>query len=195
MEAASLHYDHQFQLIVCIEHDYCIAFKVLKQHLQRLHEIKEESLRAIVIEASQLLVREPRQINVSIDNSLISYLSIDIEYRCEYIACDEKKDALNKNKRTMKRHLTKKHNIENEKEKIQFTFNDVQTICVQSFCTSDNYRLFVVDVKRDRNDISSIFFVVEVLSSHATIFSHAINEVFDSMQMKLKQEYERNQRD
>ena len=159
-----------------------------------MHEIKEKFLRAIVIEVSQLHVRDLRQINASIDNFFIFYFSIDIKYRCEYIACDEKKNAFNKNKRTMKKHLTKKHNIENEKEKIQFTFNDVQTICVQSFCTSDNYRLFVVDVKRDRNDISSIFFVVEVSSSHVTIFSHAINEVFDSMQMKLKQKYERNQR-
>ena len=106
MKIANFHYDYQFQLIVYIEHDYCIAFKVLKQHLQRLHEIKEKSLRAIVIEIFQLLVRESRQINVSIDNSFIFYFSIDIEYRCEYIACDEKKDALNKNKRTMKRHLT-----------------------------------------------------------------------------------------
>ena len=139
MKIANFHYNHQFQLIVCIEHDYCIVFKVLKQHLQRLHEIKEKSLRAIVIEVFQLHVRDFRQINASIDNFFIFYLSIDIEYRCEYIACNEKKHALNKNKRTMKKHLTKKHNIENEKEKIQFTFNDVQTICVQSFCTSDNY--------------------------------------------------------
>ena len=194
MKICNLNYNHQLKLIVCVEHDICIVFESLQKHIRDLHEIKEKSLRATLIEVVQFHVRNSRQINASIDNFFIFYFSIDIEYRCEYIACNERKNVFNKNKRTMKRHLTKKHNIENEKKKTQLTFNDVQTICVQSFCTNDNYRLFVVDVKRDRNDISSIFFVVEVSSSHVTIFSHAINEVFDSMQMKLKQKYERNQR-
>ena len=194
MKICNLNYNYQLKLIVCVEHDICIVFESLQKHLRAFHEIKEESLRATSIEVAQFHVRDSRQINASIDNSLIFYLSIDIEYRCEYIACNERKNVFNKNKRTMKRHLTKKHNIENEKKKTQLTFNDVQTICVQSFCTNDNYRLFVVDVKRDRNDISSIF-SIEVSSSQTMIFSHAINEVFDSMQMKLEQKYERNQRD
>ena len=194
MKICNLNYNSQFQLLVCVKHDLCIAFKFLKEHLQRLHEVKEKRLRATLIEVAQLQVRDPRQINALVDNSLIFYLSIDIDYRCEYIACNEKRDALNKHKRAMKKHLSKKHNIEHAKKKTQLTLNDVQMICVQSFCASVNYRLFVVDVKRDRNDIRSIF-SIEVSSSHAMIFSHAINEVFDSMRVKLKQKYERNQRD
>ena len=194
MKICNLNYNSQFQLLVCVKHDFCIAFKFFKKHLQRLHEVKKKRLRATLIEITQLQMRDSRQINASIDNFFISYFSIDIDYRCEYIACNEERSALNKHKRAMKKHLSKKHNVEHVKKKTQLTLNDIQTICVQSFCTNVNYRLFVVDVKRDRNDISSIF-SIEVSSSHAMIFSHAINEVFDSMRVKLKQKYERNQRD
>ena len=198
MKICNLNYNFQFQLLVCVKHDLCIAFKFLKAHLQRLHEVKEERLHAILIEVAQLQVRDSRQILASIDNSFILYFSIDIEYRCEYIACNERKNALNKNRRTMKKHLTKMHNIENEKEKTSLACNDLRTICVQSFCTRLNYRLFVVRVKRDRNDedasISSIV-SIEDSTSHAMTFSHAINEVFDSMRVKLEQKYERNRRD
>ena len=140
MNVCNLNYNQQLQLIVCVEHDIYVVFKFLKAHLQTLHEIKEKALRAILIEVCSLRVRDSRQINVSIDNSFIFYLSIDIAYRCEYIACNKERSALNKHKRAMKKHLSKKHNIEHAKEKTQFTLNNVQTICVQSFCTSDNYR-------------------------------------------------------
>ena len=192
MKVCNLNYNQELQLIICIEHDICVALKFLRKHLQRSHEIKENSLRATLIEVSQLHVRDSWQINAFVNNFFIFYLSIDIEYRCEYIACNEEKNALNKHKRAMKKHLTKKHNIDHAKEKTQLTFNDVQMICVQSFCTSDKYRLFVVHANEIRNDISTIFFV-EDSSSQAMIFSHAINEVFDSMRMKLEQKYERNQ--
>ena len=198
MKICNLNYNFQFQLLVCVKHDLCIAFKFFKKHLQRLHEVKEERLRATLIEVAQLQVRDSRQINASIDNTFILYFSIDIEYRCEYIVCNERKNVLNKNRRTMKKHLTKKHNIEKKEEKTSLTINDFRTICVQSFCARNHYRLFVVRVKRNRNDenasISSIF-SIENSISHAIAFSHAINEVFDSMQVKLKQKYERNQRD
>ena len=198
MKICNLNYNSQFQLLVCVKHDLCIAFKSLKKHLQRLHEVKKKRLRATLIEVAQLQMRDSRQTHASIDNSLILYLSIDFEYRCEYIACYERKNVLNKNRRKMKKHLTKKHNIKKKKEKTSLTINDFRTICVQSFCARNHYRLFVVRVKRNRNDenasISSIF-SIENSISHAIAFSHAINEVFDSMQMKLEQEYERNQRD
>ena len=198
MKICNLNYNSQFQLLVCVKHDLCIASKFLKAHLQRLHEVKEERLHATLIEVAQLQMRDPRQILASIDNSLIFYLSIDIEYRCEYIACNGRKNALNKNRRTMERHLTKMHNIENEKEKTSLACNDLRTVCVQSFCTRLNYRLFVVRVKRDRNDegasISSIV-SIEDSTSHAMTFSHAINEVFDSMRVELEQKYERSRRD
>ena len=198
MKICNLNYNSQLQLLVCVEHDLCIASKSLKAHLQRLHEVKGERLHATLVEVAQLQVRDPRQTLASVDSPFILYLSIDTGYRCEYIACNGGKDALSKNRRTMERHLTKVHNIENGKGKTSLACNDLRTVCVQSFCTRLNYRLFVVRVKRDRNDegasISSIV-SIEDSTSHAMTFSHAINEVFDSMRVELEQEYERSRRD
>ena len=198
MKICNLNYNSQLQLLVCVEHDLCIASKSLKAHLQRLHEVKGERLHAALVEVAQLQVRDPRQTLAPADSPPILYLSIDTGYRCGYIACNGGKDALSKNRRTMERHLTKVHNIENGKGKTSPACNDLRTICVQSFCTGPNYRPFVVRVEGDRNDegasISSAV-SAEGSTSHAVASSHAVNEVFDPMRVELEQEYERSRRD
>ena len=194
MEVCNLNYNQQLQLITCIEHGICVAFESLEKHLQRSHGTKGDSLRAALTEASQLHVRDPRQINAPVNSSPIPYLPIDTEYRCGYTACNGGKGALSKHKRAVEKHLAKEHNIGHAKGKTQPTFNDVQMVCVQSFCTGDKYRPFVVHADGVRNDISATS-SVEDSSSHAATSPHAVDEAFDPMRVELGQEYERSQRD
>ena len=95
----------------------------------------------------------------------------------------------------MQKHLAKEHNIGHAREKTQLPPNDVETICVQFFCIDDSYRPSFVHVKEEREverDEMSSSSSVEGSSSLAMTFSHAVDEAFDSMQVKLGQGYEQS---
>ena len=153
MKAVGLHYVEQLQLIVCIDHRYCLASRNLKEHLQRNshHAYKGSILHAALAAVSQLHVRDSRTIESSIDSSLISYLPLETAYQCRFSACKRVKTALSKHKKTVKRHLVKKHNIGLKKGKTSRTAENILVIKVQFFCTGDQYRPFVV-----RDDCSQL---------------------------------------
>lgn len=66
MENLNMIYNVDYQLIVCIEHGYCVSVDTLKQHLSQLHRAKGERLRAALAEANALETKDPRQTHISL---------------------------------------------------------------------------------------------------------------------------------
>ena len=153
MEAVGLYYVEQLQLIVCTDHRYCLAPRNLKEHLQRNshHAYKGPILHAALAAVSQLHVRDPRTIEPPIDSPPIPYLPLETAYQCRFPACKRVKTALSKHEKTVERHLVKEHNIGLKKGKTSRTAEDILVVKVQSFCTGDQYRPFVV-----RDDCSQL---------------------------------------
>ena len=170
MEAVGLHYLQQLQLIVCTDHRYCIAPQSLKQHLQRksFHGYKGPTLHAALAAISQLRVRDPRTVEAPVDSPPISYLPIETAYQCRFPACKATKTGLSKHKRTVEKHLAKEDNIGHAKGKTRRTAKDILVVQVQSFCTGDQYRPFVVRDNCSQPD--------EQKSPHTTPSRHAQSE-------------------
>ena len=151
---------------------------------------------------AQLHVRDPRQINTFTDCIPIPYFPIDIKYRCGVIACSGGKNAISKHKRTVEKHLTKKHGIGNAKSKSKPISDDFQTVCMQSFCVGDKYRPFVVRANQDpaENETKtpaspqSIFSLPANNPLHANISLRADNQIRGLFEIDLAQKYEQNQR-
>ena len=186
MEAVGLHYVEQLQLIVCTDHRYCLAPRNLKEHLQRnsCHGYKGELLHAALAAVSQLHVRDPRITELPIDSSPIPYLPLETAYQCRFLACRRAKTALSKNKNTVERHLAKEHNIGFKKGKTRRTAKDILVVKVQSFCTEDQYRPFVV--RDDRSHLD------EAEGSHAESGSespHAVGTTQDVIAKELDAMY------
>ena len=171
MEAIGLHYVPQLQLIVCTDHRYCLAPQSLKEHLQRnsYHGYKGPILHAALAAVSQLQVRDPRTVEPPVDSiPPIPYLSLETAYQCRFSACKGDKTALSKHKKTVERHLVKKHNIGLTKGKTRRTVKDILVVKVQSFCTGDQYRPFVVREESSQPD--------EPERLHASSSPHADSE-------------------
>ena len=190
MEACNFSYNFEFQLIICIEHGYYIDLKSLKQHLRVLHAVKSDRLRAAVAETAQLHVRDLRHTNLPIDSFPIPYLKLDTGYRCGVVACSGGKNAVSKHKRTVEKHLVKKHNIGYTKNRTKPTFNNIQTVCVQSFCNENYYRPFTVRANQDPAENET-----KTPASPQSIFSlPANNRIRGLFEIDLAQKYEQNQR-
>ena len=147
--------------------------------------MKEERLQTILIEIRIHDFRDFRQIYSFNDIERVFELFIEFEFRCD--ACIENNRLINKNRRTIEKHLFSTHNIENAKNKTSINENDVQSICVQFFCSIREYRSFALRFQffffsLNDNRIFFIFFD----SQHADI------SMSNRVQTKMNQKYEIN---
>jgi hypothetical protein len=149
MEPTNLIYNRDFRLLICIEHDYCVAPKSLRYHLNSLHGVKGERLRAALIEANTLQARDPRQALPPLNAPAIPHLPIDLGYRCGILACKRGKPFVSKSKRTVEKHLSKEHDVGHAKGKTKLTIDNIEEVRVQSFLSFPHYLAFVVQVPVD----------------------------------------------
>ena len=193
MKAVDLYYVEPLQLIVCIDHRYCLAPRNLKEHLQRnsYHGYKSSILHAALAAVFQLHVRDPKTIQSSVDSSLISYLSLETVYQCRFSACKTTKTALSKHKRIVKKHLAKEHNIGHAKGKTSRIAKDILVVKVQFFCAEDQYRLFVVrDACSQLDEPESLHAESEFESSHAVATAQdVIAKELDAMYVISEQQW------
>ena len=134
---------------ICNEHDYAIVSRFLRYYLIQLHEIKKKTLQTIFREIVLLHVKNFRQIQNLVNDFLVVYLLVEIDYRCETITCNDNFfDFVNKNKRTMKKYLSRIHEIQkSKKNKTRFTRNYIEIVNLQFFLSKSHYRFFVVRVE------------------------------------------------
>ena len=144
MKSINLIYNRDFRLLICIEHDYYVALKSLKYHLNSLHEVKDERLRATLIEINTLQARDSRQALSSLNASIISHLLIDLKYRCDILACKRSKLFVSKSKRIVEKHLSKEHDVDYAKSKTKLIIDNIEKVRVQFFLFFSHYLIFVV---------------------------------------------------
>ena len=147
--------------------------------------MKKKRLQAILIEIRIHDIRDFYQIHSFIDIERVFELRIEFEFRCD--ACIEDNRLINKSRRTIEKHLSSIHDIENAKSKISIIENDVQSICVQFCCFAREYRSFALRSQHfffslNDNQISFIFFD----SQHANI------SMSNRVQTKMNRKYEIN---
>ena len=193
MKVVNFHYVQQLQFIVCTNCRYCIAFKNFKDHFQRnfYHDYKNATLHAVLTIVSLLHSRNFKTIESSIDDFSIFYFSLQIAYQCRFIACKTTKNALNKHKRIVKKHLIKKHNIDFTKNKTSRTAKNIFVIKVQFFCIENQYRFFVVQKNCSQfNEIENLRAEFEFESSHAVkTTQNVIAKKLDAMYVISEQQW------
>ena len=181
MNVCNFHYNHQFQFIVCLKHDYCVFFKKLRRHLQREHDFKNFSLHATLIEIVNFQIRDSFRVRHFNDDSFIFHFSIVIDYRCKFIACNSINNALITNLSIVTKHLTNVHDIENDKNKIKSIDQKIDTICVQFLFVDNYFRFFVVrSAFSQQNQIQTSFFSIvnHVSSTHENLNAFVTNKNF-----------------
>lgn len=146
MESTNLIHNRDFPLLICIEHGYCVAPKSLKHHLNSLHGVKGERLRAALAEANTLQARDPRQAQPPLNALAIPHLPIDAGYRCGILACKHRKPFVSKSRRTVEKHLSKEHDVGHAKGKTKPLADHIEDVRVQSFLSSPHYLAFAVQM-------------------------------------------------
>ena len=166
---------------ICNEHDYAIVSRFLRYYLIQLHEIKKKTLQTIFREIVLLHVKNFRQIQNLVNDFLVVYLLVEIDYRCETITCNDNFfDFVNKNKRTMKKYLSRIHEIQkSKKNKTRFTRNYIEIVNLQFFLSKSHYRFFVVRVEL----VSRAFFFFLTISS-----THVIQKISSFLQTNFNQQ-------
>lgn len=147
METTNFTYNSDHQLIMCIEHGYCIAPSSLQNHLNKVHGVKGERLRAALAEAGALQARDPRQARPPVHASAIPHLPIDPGFRCGLTACKQSRPFVSKSKRTIEKHLSKEHDIGHAKGKARPIAANIEEVHVQSFLARPHYLAFAVQVQ------------------------------------------------
>ena len=128
MKQINLTYNFDHQLLICIKHDYCIFYISLSHHLRALHEIKSDRLHATFAKTNELIFKDSHHASISLNILFISHLIIEFNYRCDISVCKLSQLFMNKNKRTIEKHLNKEHNVDHVKSKIQSFVNDIEQI-------------------------------------------------------------------
>ena len=185
MKSCNLNYHFSFRLFVCSEHDSCVFVSIIESHLKKQHKVKEKRLQAVLIEIRTHDIRDSRQVHLFTDIERVFELRIEFEFRCD--ACIEDNRLISKNRRTIEKHLSSTHDIENAKNKISVIENDVQSICVQFFCFAREYRSFALRFQHfffslNDNQISLISFDSQ----------HADTSMSNRVQTKMNRKYEIN---
>jgi len=80
MQKINLIYNINYQLIVCIEYDYCVLISSLEHHLRFKHELKDDRLHATLAKTNTLKIKKFEQAQASIDVFAISHLAIEFEF-------------------------------------------------------------------------------------------------------------------
>ena len=112
---------------------------------------------------------------------LVVYLLVEIDYRYETIACNNNFfDFVNKNKRTIKKHLSKIYEIQkSKKNKTRFARNYIEIVNLHFFLSIFYYRFFVVRVEF----VSRTFFFFFTISS-----THVIQKISSFLQTSFNQQ-------
>ena len=144
MENCNLHYESTFQLIICMEHQYCVAYESLDRHLRDQHKVKGHRLHTALAEASTLEVRDSRTFRSSFNGPFISYFSIQTGFLCDVSECNGEGDVVTTFYQQLSRHLSKIHDIANTKGKTKLKATDFKRVCVQSLLGRQKFSPFVV---------------------------------------------------
>ena len=168
MNFCNLIFHSSLRLLICMKHDHCVFVFVIEHHLRKIHKIKKKRLQAIFLKLQAHQIRDSRQINVLIIIDRILDLSMNSEYRCD--ACNANNVCISKHKRIVKKHLFKIQNIDHVKEKTNFSKIDVQKICVQFLCLSNEYRSFVVHFEVSNIAIKFLTFTLLIFRSKHQFF-------------------------
>ena len=140
----NLIYNVDHKLIVCMKHEYCIFNNSLKHHLRSIYAIKDERLHAALAEIATLNIRDSRQIHLAFDNSTISHLTLNTNYWCDLTVCKQSTQFVNKHKRAIEKHLSKKHDIDHVKNKIKSAAINIKVVCVQFLLSYSHYHAFAI---------------------------------------------------
>ena len=141
MKQINIVYNHEYQFFVCMKHRCVVFLNNLKKHLRNSHKMRKKSLQTILNETKNFDLSNFKNVQSSYNCRSISYLSVEIEYRC--VACD----FFIKNKRSVEKHFNKKHDIDHAKfKKIKFIEFDVKTVFLQFFLSFLTFRSFVVQI-------------------------------------------------
>jgi len=128
MQKINLIYNINYQLIVCIEHNYCVLISSLEHHLRFKHELKGNRLHVALTKTNTLKIKKSKQAQASIDAFAIPHLAIEFEFRCEILACKLCTLFVNKNKRTIEKHLSKEYNVNHAKSKTKLISSNIEEI-------------------------------------------------------------------
>ena len=147
--------------------------------------MKKKRLQTVLIEIRIHDIRDSRQVHSFNDFERVFELLIEFEFRCD--TCTENNRLISKNRRTIEKHLFSTHDIENAKSKISISENDVQSVCVQFFCSAREYRSFALRSQfllfsLNDSQISLIFFDSQ----------HADTSMSNRVQTKMNRKYEIN---
>lgn len=125
MENLNLIYN-DYQLIICIEHGYCVASCSLKYHLTTVHKVKGDILRAALAEANALNTRDPPTGPTSCrrPRHLTSYHRLRVLLRS--ICMKAFTPSMSKSKRMVEKHLRKEHAIDHAKGKTKPTASSIE---------------------------------------------------------------------
>ena len=126
-----------------------------------MHENKNLRLRAIFEQIFSLSILDSRNIQFFNDTLAIFYFFVQMNYRCKFLVCNLINNVFITNKRTIKKHLIKTHNIEHVKNKIKSRNEKIDTICVQSLNDIIYYRFFVVRQFIEFRFVNDFFFYFE----------------------------------
>lgn len=144
MEAVGLVYNHSMQVIICIEHGYCLAQGNIKRHLRVIHRTKGSTLKTACSKIADLLLADLSTLEVPFGSLPIPYLTVENGYQCAVTACNLDSRALSKSRSTVEKHLSEVHNIGRRPGKTPPQGTDIRQVCMQSLLPSYQRKLFVV---------------------------------------------------
>ena len=107
MEAVGLVYNPSMQVIICIEHGYCLAQCRVKCHLQAIHATKGAALKAPCNEVAELALADLSTLDIPSGGPPIPYLTIEKGFQCAAAACKLDSRSLSKNRITVEKHISK----------------------------------------------------------------------------------------
>ena len=111
MEAIGLVYNTSIQVVICVEHGYCLSSTRVRRHLQELHTTKGSALKAACEEVAGLELADLSTLEIPSGRPPIPYLTIDSGFQCIATACNLDKRSISKNRTTVEKHLSEVHNI------------------------------------------------------------------------------------
>lgn len=144
MEVVGLVFDPSLQVIICLEHGYCLPRLRVLRHLQDLHKVKGPRLKAACEEIGALELADLSNLDIPSGRTPIPYLTIDAGFQCAVPACNLGKGSLSRNWNTVKKHLSIVHSIRRRGGTPPLQVNDIREVRLQSLQPTNLYRPFVV---------------------------------------------------
>ena len=198
MEAIGLVYNTSIQVVICVEHGYCLSSARVRRHLQELHTTKGSALKAACEEVAGLELADLSTLKIPSGRPPIPYLTIDSGFQCIATACNLDKRSINKNRTTVEKYLSEVHNIGRRPGKTLLQNTDIRQVCIQSLLPRYQYRPFIVQgslgldkpLEKAQRDTSHITVGEAYPIADMQALSSLLEDQYSSSQQDWKQIYD-----